>query len=146
ILGTIALSHLLLSSGVARAQQGLGFDGNGGNRGADPPLFVRLDNFIVVISPRGDEGASFNVQTKKTDRLRLSQPGDRRLQVTPITGPGVVAFHLRGSRITRLAASDTVTGALIPQDLREPFKGEAVPIVGPDVVAYVIGHHAYAFS
>jgi hypothetical protein len=138
ILNTTALGYLLaLSSPLALAQPG---------EKPSRPSYVRLDNFLIVVSPQGDKIASFNVITRKTDVLRLSKSNDTRIEVTPIVGPGVVAFALKGSRITRIAASDSVTGALIPQDLRESVEGQVVPIVGPDVAVYVTGRYAYAFS
>jgi hypothetical protein len=138
ILNTAVLGCLFaLSSPLALAQLGEKPSG---------PSFVRLDNFLIVISPQGDKVASFNVKTGKTDVLRLSKSNDTRIEVTPIVGPGVVAFALKGPKITRIAACDGVTGALIPQDLREPVEGRVMPIVGPDVAAYVTGRYAYAFS
>ena len=123
-----------------------GFAGEGLSRKTDRPNYVRLDNLIIVVSTRGDQVASLNVQTGKTDRLQLSASGDLRIDATPVVGPGVVAFNVKGAKITRIAASDTVTGALIPQDLREPVEGLAIAVVGPDVAAYVLGRYAYAFS
>jgi hypothetical protein len=53
---------------------------------------------------------------------------------------------LKGPKITRIAASNGLNGAWHIQDLREPVKGEATPILGPGVVAYGLGRYIYAFS
>jgi hypothetical protein len=144
ILGVAGLGHLLaLSSPLALAQQ---FAREDLSRKTERPNFVRLDNFIIVVSSRGDKVASLNVQTGKTQLLQLSTSSDIQLNATPVVGPGVVAFYIEGAKITRIAASDTVTGTLIPQDLREPVEGHATPVIGPDVAAYVLGRYAYAFS
>jgi hypothetical protein len=145
ILGTAVFGCLFaLGSPAALAQQPGGL--NDVSEKPAPPNYARFDNFLIVVSPRGDKVASFNVKTRKSDLVRLSESDDTRLDVQPIIGPGVVALFLRGHKITRIAASDTVTGALIPQDLREPVDGAVQPIVGPGVAAYVIGRYAYAFS
>jgi hypothetical protein len=138
-LGIIAVVHILALSSPVHSQ--------GPGQQTDQPNCTRLDDFMIVVSPRGDKVASFNVLTKKTSLLRLSATGDTRLRVVPIVGPGVGALHVQGAKITRIAAFDTVTGELIPQDLREPVvEGTASPMVGPNVAAYVIGRYAYAFS
>ena len=106
IFGTAALGYLFaLCSPAALARQPGGDDVS---RNPARPNYVQLDNVVIVASPRGDKVASFNLKTRKTDSLRLAKSDDKSddilLNVTPVAGPGVVAFHLRGPKITRLAA------------------------------------------
>jgi hypothetical protein len=121
-------------------------DGGGQGRGSAGPVYLRYENFVTAISPRGDRVASVNVVTGKTSVVRLAGPQDAPLTVFPIGGPGVVALSVQGPRVTRIAASDAVDGTLIAQDLREPAEGNVTPIVAADVAAYVVGRYAYAFS
>jgi len=110
------------------------------------PNFVRLENSLTVVSPRGDQVATLNGLTGKTSVVRLAETTSDPLQVDLIVGPGVIATSIRGTKITRIAASNTKDGQLITQTLVQPVDGLASPIVGPGIAAYVIGHHAYAFS
>jgi hypothetical protein len=48
--------------------------------------------------------------------------------------------------VTRVAAANSLTGVWHTQELREPVKGSASPIVGPGVVAYGLGRYVYAYS
>jgi hypothetical protein len=133
---------LLLLAGSLPAPAQLG----GGGQGQQPPVFVRYDNFVTVVSPHGDQVASFNVMTGKTSLVRLAEPKDPPLTILPVSAPGVVALSVEGPKVTRIAASDTATGILVTQDLSEPARGRATPVLGPGVAAYVIGRHAYGFS
>ena len=53
---------------------------------------------------------------------------------------------LKGSKITRIAVADMASGHWNEQELQPPADGQAVPIVGPDVVVYRLGRKAYAYG
>ena len=99
-----------------------------------------------MTSPAGDKVTFVNLETKKSSSVRLSDSKETPLQVTPIWGPNAAALMLKGPTITRIAAASDLNGTWHTQDLREPVKGQAMPIVGPGVVAYGLGRFIYAFS
>ncbi len=99
-----------------------------------------------MTSPAGDKVTFVDLETKKSTSVRLSESKETPLKVSPIWGPNAAALMLRGPKITRIAASSGLNGTWHTQDLREPVKGEAMPIVGPGVVAYGLGRYIYAFS
>jgi hypothetical protein len=113
----------------------------------DKPRLQRYDNkLIIATSPLGDKITFLDLETKKAKSLKLSGSKASPLKVVPIVGPGAVALMLKGPKITRIAASDALTGVWHTQELREPVEGVANPIVGPGVVAYGLGRYVYAFS
>ena len=114
--------------------------------GSDQPRYSRYDKSIIVTSPAGDKVTFVDLETKKSTSVRLSESKETPLHVSPIWGPNAAALMLRGPKITRIAASSGLSGTWHTQDLREPVKGEASPIVGPGVVAYGLGRYIYAFS
>ncbi len=115
---------------------------------ANPPgtSYLRLDKTVIMTSPTGDQVTFLDLRTKKTTSVQLSESPKTRLRVTPIWGPTNAALMLRGPKITRIAAANGLNGTWHTQDLSEPVKGEAVPIVGPGVVAYGLGRYIYAYS
>ncbi|MGP0066320.1 MAG: hypothetical protein ACLQGP_22290 [Isosphaeraceae bacterium] len=113
---------------------------------AGQPHYSRMDKSVVVTSPAGDTVTFVDLETKKATSVRLSESKETPVKVTPIWGSGVAALMLRGPKITRIAASNGLTGRWHTQDLREPVKGEATPIVGAGVVVYGLGRYIYAFS
>jgi hypothetical protein len=114
--------------------------------GADLPRYSRFDKSIVVTSPAGDQITFVDLETKKSTSVRLSESKETPLHVSPIWGPNAAALMLSGPKITRIAASNGLSGTWHTQDLREPVRGEARPIVGPGVVAYGLGRYIYAFG
>jgi hypothetical protein len=55
-------------------------------------------------------------------------------------------LQLTGSKITRIAVADMASGTWHSQDLHTPIDGQAVPIVGPGVVVYILGREVYAYG
>jgi hypothetical protein len=85
-------------------------------------------------------------QAVKEPAARAGSAPTGRLRVNSIEGPNIAALIVEGPNITRVAASNSMSGDWVPIDLRVPISGRAVPIVGPGVVAYAMGSHVYAFS
>ncbi len=94
----------------------------------------------------GDRVTYYDLEKRQPRSIELSGTKDAPLEVTPIVGRNVVALGFKGSKITRIAALDPDTGILYSQDLKEPMKGQAMPIVGPGVAVYALGRHIYAYS
>jgi hypothetical protein len=117
-------------------------------RGANPrsTSYQHLNKTIIMTSPAGDEVTFLDLATKNKTSVQLSESPKTRLQVTPIWGPNNAALMLRGPKITRIAAANGLNGTWHTQDLREPVKGEAMPLVGQGVVAYALGRYIYAYS
>jgi hypothetical protein len=101
---------------------------------------------IIATSPEGGKIGVYDKESRKTHIVTLAAPKDSSITITPIVGPGAVALMIKGPKITRIAAASSLTGQWYPQDLLEPVAGEAMPLVGPRVVAYGLGRHVYAFS
>jgi hypothetical protein len=68
------------------------------------------------------------------------------LKIVPIQGPQIAALMVSGPKITRIAASSSLTGEWVSIPLREETSGQASPIVASNVAAYAIGRYCYAFS
>jgi hypothetical protein len=113
---------------------------------ARTPRYFRHQHSLIVISPVGDRATIYDVETKKSRSLELSGTKDAPLRVTPIYGSDVVAFNLKGPKITRIAVADTANGTWYPQDLRKPFGGQATPIIAPGLAVYSVGRDVYAYS
>ena len=98
-----------------------------------------------MISPAGERATLHNLDTKKSDSIELSGSKDAPLEVVPIVGDNnLVALMLKGPKVARIAVASG--GTWHSHALREPFAGQAVPIVAPGVVAYKIGRDVYAYS
>jgi hypothetical protein len=113
---------------------------------ARAPRYFRHGQSIIVMSPVGDQVTIYNLESRKPRSLEFSGTKDAPLQVTPIMGPDIMALGLRGSKITRIAVADTASGTWYPQDLRKPFSGQAMPILGPGLAVYRLGRDVYAYS
>jgi hypothetical protein len=111
-----------------------------------PPRYFRQGGSLIVVSPVGDRVTLFDIETKKTQSLELSGSKDAPLEVTPIVAENVVALTLKGSRISRIAVADTASGIWHSQGLRAPIDGQAVPIIAPGVVVYIMGRQVYAYG
>ncbi|SIO31081.1 RNA polymerase sigma factor, sigma-70 family [Singulisphaera sp. GP187] len=103
-------------------------------------------NSVIVVSPLGDKIKIYNTRTNKTQSLQLSASKEFPLEVIPIASPGAGALRLKGSNIIRIAASRSLDGKWITQDLREPVNGVVSPLGGTDIVVYLLGRYAYGFS
>jgi len=94
--------------------------------------------------------------------VRLAEAGSPRLEVLPRftktrKSQFLIALALRGEKIQRLAVFDpwitntrgvnlVFTGSRwVVQDLTEPVM-EAAPVVGQDVLAYVLGNRIYTYK
>jgi RNA polymerase sigma factor (sigma-70 family) len=119
--------------------------GMGGIRAEDRPRYIRTSQLIVVSSPEGDRVTAYSTETGKAKSLRLAKTGDAKLGVVPIVSQGLAALHLKGPKLTRIAAFSVLDGTWYPQDLREPTD-RATPIVSQTMAAYPIGRRIYAFS
>jgi RNA polymerase sigma factor (sigma-70 family) len=115
---------------------------------------VDFGQYIYVATPKGDRLAIFDKRTNESELLKLPVPGGSSLEVVPIMGNGVLALNISGqgdAAVSRIAAftvfgeGDARRGTWYPQDLREPAE-EARPIMGSEIVAYVMGRYVYAFS
>lgn len=116
------------------------------NGGVDQNKYIRQDKTIFAVSPLGDKIKTYDTETKKTRSLQLPASREFPLEVTPNVGQNAAALMIKGPKITRIAASRSINGRWVTQDLREPVNGQAMPIVGPGVVVYNLGHYIYAFS
>jgi hypothetical protein len=113
---------------------------------ASPPRYFRHGSSLIVISPDGDRVTLFDIETKKSQSLELPGSKDAPLEVALIAGENILALTLRGSKITSIAVADTASGLWRSQELRTPVEGQAVPIVGPGVVVYILGRDVYAYG
>jgi hypothetical protein len=113
---------------------------------ASPPRYFRQGRSVIVISPVGDRVTLFDIETKKSQSLALPGSEDVPLEVTLVAAENIVALKLKGSKINRIAVADTASGLWHSQELRSPIDGQAVPIVGPGVVLYILGRDVYAYG
>jgi hypothetical protein len=113
---------------------------------ARAPSYFRHGHSLIVITPEGSRATIYDLESKKSQSLELSGTKDAPLQVTPLFGQDIVAFSLRGPKITRIAVADSANGTWYSQDLRKPFGGRAVPIVAPGLAVYRLGRDVYAYS
>ena len=113
-----------------------------------PAWRLELDFGTLTLDPNKVRTLTFSTpaEPKEDKKAPLSQAKPAPLKITLIEGPNAVALMVSGRKITRLAAATKATGDWIPIELREPVEGQAMPIVGPDVVVYGLGRHVYAFS
>lgn len=110
------------------------------------PPYHRLGNAILVASAVGDRLTYYDLETHQSRSIELSGTADAPLQVTPIDSPDIVALSFKGAKITRLAAVDRTNRMLYVQELRQPAKGQVMPIVAPGIAVYAIGRYLYAYS
>ena len=113
---------------------------------ASPPRYFRRGSFLIVVSPVGDRVTLFDIETKVSQSLELPGSKDAPLEVALIAGENIAALTLRGSRITSIAVADTSSGLWHSKELHTPVEGQAVPIVGPEVVLYILGRDVYAYG
>jgi RNA polymerase sigma factor (sigma-70 family) len=114
------------------------------------PAHYENGSHILVISPEGDRVALYNRLTTKTRTLRLPVAPGSRHDVVPIWGQNVIALHIKGPNISRIAAYGPLLafqgqGKWCTQELREPVS-VASPIVSNQSAAYKLGRYVYAFS
>jgi len=114
---------------------------------------------LMIIAPEGDKATVYYPATRKAMSIRLSEDSKTPHEVQPADGGSLVALSIKGPKITRVAVFDehvkvTFNGnvtmsspdlAWYPVDLREPVD-EAVPLVTPGSVVYVVGRRIYAFT
>jgi hypothetical protein len=87
-----------------------------------------------------------NNQTAKAGALDLPATEKAPIDVRPVVVGELLALHLEGAQVARVAALDVPAAQWYAQDLREPFSGALDPIVGPAVVIYTAGRRVYAFG
>ena len=95
LCSTLLACFLSLGQTRAIVQGGLG---NGIDQHRDTPNYIHMANFVIVISPRGNKVASYNVQTKKTTLIRLSEAADTGTRATPIVGSRGRGLPSRGKQ------------------------------------------------
>ncbi len=110
------------------------------------PMYERAGNSLIVSVPGDNRVAFCNLETGMTRTIELSPSKDAPVGVTAIRGAEIMALHLSGPRITRIAVVDLENATLQPQDLREPVEGNAGPLVAPGIAVYTLGRHVYAYS
>jgi hypothetical protein len=117
--------------------------------GLQPAL--RWGGYIFTASPTGNRAIAYNPATREEKSVELNATKDHPLRVTPevinpMSPPRLVALHLRGPRITRVALFDLKLGKWLPLDLDEPVNGVARPICAyQDGTAYNLRPHFYTF-
>jgi RNA polymerase sigma factor (sigma-70 family) len=109
------------------------------------PGQFRHQQFLFVVSPRGDKVARYNTLDGTSRSLRLSDEPGTKHSVLPVFGANLVALSITGPKISRIAVLSSADGRWYSQDLREPAQN-ATPIVGAHIAAYTIGRYVYAFS
>ncbi|HWE35156.1 MAG TPA: RNA polymerase sigma factor, partial [Isosphaeraceae bacterium] len=97
-------------------------------------------------SATGEKAAVYDIETRKAKSVRLTESKEAKLQVVPIRAPNMVPLLLKGPKIVRLAVFTFPDFEWHTHDLPEPFEGEASPIAGMRVTAYILGRRVYAFS
>jgi hypothetical protein len=107
-----------------------------------PTSFSQGDRLFISM-PGGNRVAIYDLKTRKTQAIEL---GDPPVQVTFLAGPDLVGFAFSGPKITRIAVAEVASGTWHPQDLRQPFHGQASPTLGPGLAVYFLDHYAYAYS
>ena len=120
------------------------------NVDATRPYF-RLGGLIFAASPTGNKVIAHDPVARQAKSLVLHATKENPLKVSFEDSSGIlVALHLQGSNITRIAVFDIRTGTWYPQDLSEPYSGVATPAVQPKfedmTVGYDLGRFAYTFS
>jgi hypothetical protein len=120
--------------------------GEAADTSSTPPRYFRHQHFVIVVTPAGDRVTLFNLETRKSQSVELSGSREAPLEVTPILGPNLVALALKGPKITRIAVADLASGTWQAQDLREPARGSAEPIVATGLAVYGLGRYAYAYG
>jgi RNA polymerase sigma factor (sigma-70 family) len=123
-----------------------GMDGGMGGRiarpGAPQLATIQSDEYVIVHKPKSDKVAAYSTETGEW----TSYDVPKGMDVVPAASPGVVALMGIGDEIGQIATYTPYAGQWFPIDLKEPAKGRATPILGPNQAVYSIGRRVYAFS
>jgi hypothetical protein len=135
------------SSVVRQAWRDSGEEGQPGSDTLQPTF--RAGGYIFTASPTGNRAIAYDPVTREVKSVQLNASKEHPLKITPRSGPRVelVALHLEGSKITRIAVFDLKSGRWLPTDLDEPVNGDVGPVyVGHSGTAYDLGRHLYTFN
>jgi hypothetical protein len=111
-----------------------------------PVPYVQGNKIVIVASPDGHVVTGYSSETGESKAIRLAEKGDPHLQVNPVLNSVMAVLAIRGTKINRVAAFNSIDGSWYPQDLVEPATS-AAPGVGSTAMAlYTIGNRVYAFS
>ena len=127
---------------------GMGGGGMGGGAAGTRPTSQVLNlgsgtANVLVIPPGMDRVTILNTETNARETYRAPQGVT---QVTPLFGANGGALMLKGPEIGQVVAFDAKEGRWYPQDLREPAKDQAIPLVSGESVTYPRGKFIYTFS
>lgn len=110
------------------------------------PQMLEIGRFQIAISASGDKLVARDTQSGETATLELLASAEEPLRVTTLASSGLVALHIEGENIRKLAALSLSDGKWYPIDLVEPVQGKASPVASAEVVYYQLGRRLYAFS
>ena len=130
---------------IGRSPANLGTGGGGGGVGGLPkPTIPSIESgeIIAVQSSGGDKVWAQSVEGGAWRLYRVS----KGVKASPIFSRNVLALMMEGPEVTQVVAFDSASGEWLPQNLREPAKGQVAPIVGQNLAAYAVGRFVYAFS
>ncbi len=124
---------------------GMGMGASMGGAARKLPMRIDFpDNVhILVVPAEHDRATVINTETNARETYR---PPQGVTEIVPVVGLGASAIQIKGSEITQVAAYDTKSAKWYPQDLREPAKDGAAPVVGNSTVRYQVGRFLYLFS
>jgi hypothetical protein len=121
-----------------------GMMGMAGDRAESGVNSLISDSVIMATSPERDRVNLLNIETG--ERL-ASYQAEEGTTIMPIRNNDLLALHVEGPKITRIAVFEPQTWKWYPQDLREPTSDKARPVAFQNNMAiYCIGRYTYAFS
>ena len=109
------------------------------------PTYHRQGNRLFIFRPGGNRVAMYDFGTRKSQAIELGDSKDAPVEVTPIVGPDLLALHLKGPKITRIAVADLRMGTWHTQDLHSPSRGRLHRSSGGNG-RLPLGRYAYAYS
>ena len=98
----------------------------------------------MVQSADGKGVAAMSTEAGNGEWKRYEHPAGQT--TTPLAGPDVLTFVMKGETITEIAAFSATTGEWATQRLLKPVKEQISPVVGPGCALFQEGNNFYAFS
>jgi hypothetical protein len=112
----------------------------------DAPRHFQLDTWLLVVSPEGDRVTMHDTATGQTRPLRLGEPGQGTVEISPVARGYTVALSQQGPKITKTAVFDMGTGVWYQVDLKKPVESVSPTTTGSDDVYIALGEQVHVFN
>ena len=111
-----------------------------------PLRYTQSGKIVIVASPDGHVVTGYSSETGKAQSIRLAEKGEPDLIVNPVVNNVLGVLHIRGPKIQRVAAFNSIDGRWYAQDLAEPAETASPNISQTGLAYYTLGSRVYAFS